>query len=240
MDKEKLKSLKRIISTLPEEEAKKVVDLYESGQKTGYATLDMPWEEFYNKKGKSDNFVNTTPYQGLIFSNNGFDNEIALEYFGSKISFGELIKNINLVAKSLEEYGIKRGDFVTICSTTTPEVVYLFYAISKIGAIANVISPFYSSEELISRINECDSKLVIIVDTFFPKFKNILNNEKKKNIVVLPMMNSTLLKFISKKVKIDGKTNEVSWKNFVRDGILREDTKVDPYESSKPQAMDLL
>lgn len=237
MDKEKLKSLKRIISTLPEEEAKKVVDLYESGQKTGYATLDMPWEEFYDKKGKFDNFVNTTPYQGLIFSNNGFDNEIALEYFGSKISFGELIKNINLVAKSLEEYGIKKGDFVTICSTTTPEVVYLFYAISKIGAIANVISPFYSSDELISRINECDSKLIIIVDTFFPKFKNILNNEKKKNIVVLPMMNSTLLKFISKKVKVDGKTNEVSWKNFVRDGMLREDTKVDPYESLKPQAM---
>lgn len=237
MEKEKVKALKRIISTLSKEEAKKIVDLYESGQKTGYATLDRPWEEFYDGTRRSDNFINTTPYQGLVSNNNGFENEIALEYFGSKISFGELIKNIDLVSKSLEEYGIKKGDFVTICSTTTPEVVYLFYAISKIGAVANVISPFYSSNELISRINECESKLVIIVDTFFTKFKDILNNEKSKNIVVLPMMNSTLLKFITKKVKIDGKTNEVSWKNFVRDGMLREDTEVDPYESLKPQAM---
>ena len=115
---------------------------------------------------------------------------------GANISFGKLINNINIVAKSLEEYGIKKGDFVTICSTTTPEVVYTFYACSKIGAVANVISPFYTSEELCDRINECDSKVVIMVDEFLPKFKDELIKQKDKNIIVLPMMNSTLLKFI--------------------------------------------
>ena len=49
---------------------------------------------------------------------------------------------------------MKKGDFVTICSTTTPEVIYAFYAISKIGAVANVMSPFCSSDELMARINE--------------------------------------------------------------------------------------
>ena len=41
-----------------------------------------------------------------------------------------------------------------------------------------------------------------MVDKFLPKFKNELNNQKDKEIVVLPMMNSSILKYISKKYKI--------------------------------------
>ena len=52
----------------------------------------------------------------------------------------------NVGANNPEEYGNKKGDFITICSTTNPEVVYSFYAISKIGAVANVIAPFYTPE----------------------------------------------------------------------------------------------
>ena len=237
MNKEQLKDLKRLISTLPEEEAKKVLNLYNEGKKTGYATVDRPWDLFYKNIDKRDLFLNTTPYQGLVNNNINHQNESAIEYFGSNISFGELIKYTDVVAKSLVEYGVKKGDFVTICSTTTPEVVYLFYAISKIGAIANVISPFYTPEELIGRINECDSKLVIMVDKFLPKFKNELNNQKDKEIVVLPMMNSSILKYISKKYKVDGKTNETDWKTFIKDGVNHENPSMDPYEKSKPQAM---
>lgn len=237
MNKEQLKDLKRLISTLPEEETKKVLNLYNEGKKTGYATVDRPWDLFYKNIDKKDLFLNTTPYQGLVDNNINHQNESAIEYFGSNISFGELIKYTDVVAKSLVEYGVKKGDFVTICSTTTPEVVYLFYAISKIGAIANVISPFYTPEELIGRINECDSKLVIMVDKFLPKFKNELNNQKDKEIVVLPMMNSSILKYISKKYKVDGKTNETDWKTFIKDGVNHENPSMDPYEKSKPQAM---
>lgn len=237
MYKEKLKALKRLIQTLPEEEAKKVKIAFENGEKTGYGTIDRPWDDFYNKNDNKTLFLDTTPYQGLVKGNKDYPNEKAIEYFGANISFGELLKNIDIVAKSLEEYGVKKGDFVTICSTTTPEVVYTFYALSKIGAIANVISPFYSPEELMARINECGSNVVIMVDKFLPKFKNELNKEKNKNIIVLPMMNSSLLRFISKKYKIDGKTNEVSWKTFLSDGSDRQNAKIDLYEPKKPQAM---
>lgn len=237
MEKEKLQNLKRVIANLSDIEAKRVVELYENGQKTGYATIDKPWDEFYKNIDKNDSFLNTTPYQGLVSNNMNYPNEIALEYFGAKITFGELIKNIDKVAKSLEEYGIKKGDFVTICSTTTPEVVYAFYAVSKLGAVANVISPFYEPEDFMNRINECESNVIIMVDKFMPKFKDALNKNKKANVVVLPMMNSSLLKYISKGYKIDGTSNEVLWKQFVKDGDLREEAIIDPYEINKPQAM---
>ena len=237
MDKEQLKSLKRLMQTLPETEAQRVAKALEKGEKTGYATIDRPWEQFYSGIKKNNIFLDTTPYQGLVIGNKDYPDEKAIEYFGANITFGELLKNIDIVAKSLEEYGVKKGDFVTICSTTTPEVIYIFYALSKIGAVANVISPFYSPEELMSRINECESKVVIMVDNFLPKFKNKLNKEKNKNIIVLPMMNSSLLRLISKRYKIDGTTNETRWKTFLYDGRGREEAIIDLYEPEKPQAM---
>ena len=237
MDKEQLKSLKRLMQTLPETEAQRVAKALEKGEKTGYATIDRPWEQFYSGIKKNNIFLDTTPYQGLVIGNKDYPDEKAIEYFGANITFGELLKNIDIVAKSLEEYGVKKGDFVTICSTTTPEVICIFYALSKIGAVANVISPFYSPEELMSRINECESKVVIMVDNFLPKFKNKLNKEKNKNIIVLPMMNSSLLRLISKRYKIDGTTNETRWKTFLSDGREREEAIIDLYEPEKPQAM---
>ena len=204
---------------------------------TGYPSIDKPWAQFYKDVEKENMFLNTTPYQGLVKSNSDYPDEIAVEYFGAKITFGELIKNTDLVAKSLAAYGVKKGDYVTICSTTTPEVIYAFYAISKIGAVANVISPFYTPEELMARIDECKSKLIIMVDKFLPKFKEWLNKDADKRVIVLPMMNSSVLRFITPKNRINGNSNEVAWKTFVKDGIGQSDVSVDPYEPQKPQAM---
>lgn len=237
MEKEKLKALKRQLSMLSVAEAKKLANDFEQGKKTGYATIDRPWDEFYVDIEKSDIFLNTTPYQGFVNNNSLFLDDFALDYFGVNISFGEMLKKIEDVAKSLEEYGVKKGDFVTICSTTTPEVIYTFYALSKIGAVANVISPFYEPEDLMNRINECDSKVIIMVDKFFPKFKSVLNKEKDKSIIVLPMMNSTVLRFVTKSYKIDGKENEIAWKTFIKNGKNRPEVLLDPYEIGKPQAM---
>ena len=203
---------------------------------TGYPSIDKPWEKFYERIKQTKLFLDTTPYIGLVQNNKDYSDDIAIEYFGAKIKFGELFRNIDRVAKSLEEYGIKKGDFVTICSTTTPEVIYLFYAISKIGAVANVMSPFYNSEELIARINECDSKLVIMVDKFIPKFREALSKEKDKKVVVLPLMNSSMLRFLLKGCKAN-KTSEINWNDFVKSGKDRKDAVVQPYEYHSPMAM---
>ncbi len=203
---------------------------------TGYPSIDKPWDSFYSNIIKKDTFLNTTPYIGLIQNNRNYPDEIAVEYFGTKVRYGELLKSIDNVAKSLLEYGVKKGDFVTICSTTTPEVICTFYAISKIGAVANVMSPFFSPDELLSRINECDSRLIIIVDKFLPRFRDVLEKEKDKTIIVLPMMNSSLLKLFSKKVKVE-KSNEVTWNQFIADGSNHWEPDVEPYCYHSPMAM---
>ena len=201
---------------------------------TGYPSIDKPWEQFYKGNKKTDMFLGTTPYQGLLNNNRDYPEEIAIEYFGAKISFAQLFKHIDETAKALKEYGVERGDFVTICSTTTPEVIYLFYAISKIGAIANIISPFYSTEDLLGRIDECGSNIVVMVDQFFPKFQKAL---EQKTVIVLPMMNSSVLRFLPKYHKQKYSPNQIMWNQFEKAGEHRAEVDIDVYAPLKPQAM---
>ena len=237
--REREKAFLRLLQTLEPSEAKRVSECYYRNEMTGYATVDRPWDAFYNDIVKEDKFLGTTPYTGLIKGNEGHFDDVAIKYFGSNTTFGQLVSMANAISKSYEEYGVKKGKFVTICSTTTPEVAGAFYGASKIGAAVNLISPFYSPEEFIYRVDECESNLIIMADNpnFMSKFKDVLNKDKRKQVVVLPLMNSSLLRFFAKGYKIDGKTNEISWKSFLADGSYRDDTQVDEYEPNKLMAM---
>lgn len=201
---------------------------------TGYPSIDKPWEQFYAGIEKTNRFLETTPYIGLIENNKDYLEDIAIEYFGAKIKYGVLFQKIDEVSKALAEYGVKSGDFVTICSTTTPEVIYAFYAISKLGAVANVMAPFYTPEELLSRINECNSNLVIVADMFISKFRKALH-DNDNTVVVLPLMNSSVLRFVSKKNPAKG--SEISWKKFILDGMNHEKVKTQEYKPCSPMAM---
>ena len=55
---------------------------------------------------------------------------------------------IDKVANALIAQGIKKGDIITICQTNTPEMFYMDYALSKIGAIPNYIYPNVTKEEM--------------------------------------------------------------------------------------------
>ncbi len=88
MDKAQLKSLKRLMQTLPETEAQRVAKALEKGEKTGYATIDRPWEQFYSGIKKNNIFLDTTPYQGLVIGNKDYPDEKAIEYYGANRTFG--------------------------------------------------------------------------------------------------------------------------------------------------------
>ena len=76
---------------------------------TGYATVDKPWNRFYEDAKLNTLFLNTTPYIGLVENNRAYPQEIAIEYFGAKIRYGNLIRNIDNTAKALVAYGVKKA-----------------------------------------------------------------------------------------------------------------------------------
>lgn len=83
--------------------------------------------------------------------------------------------HIDRCAKALKAHGVKQGEIISMSLPNTPEAVYLFYAISKVGAIANLIDPRTNSEGIADHINETTSTKLFVIDMIVDKIVEIID-----------------------------------------------------------------
>ena len=65
-----------------------------------------------------------------------------------RVSYGELKTRIDRVAAGLDALGIEAGDVVTIQLPNWAEFAYVFFALERLGAVANQIGPDFRSREV--------------------------------------------------------------------------------------------
>lgn len=235
---EQLKEYRKKLSMLSEEE-KKLRDLYLKkisegslqGTMTGFPSLDKPWLKYYTSEQINVNLPKTSVYKYLYNQNRKFLGRSALNYYGRKVSFFELFNKIEETAKALKQIGVKENEIVTISMPNTPEAVYLFYAISKIGAIANMVDPRTSSEGIKKYIEEVESKKVIVVDSYYSKVNNLTETGQVDQIIVVSPAESLPIglklgyktKEFIESLKDKSKDNEYNektmiWNDFITNG----------------------
>lgn len=235
---EQLKEYRKKLSMLSEEE-KKLRDLYLKkisegslqGTMTGFPSLDKPWLKYYTSEQINVNLPKTSVYKYLYNQNRKFLGRSALNYYGRKVSFFELFNKIEETAKALKQIGVKENEIVTISMPNTPEAVYLFYAISKIGAIANMVDPRTSSEGIKKYIEEVESKKVIVVDSYYSKVNNLTETGQIDQIIVVSPAESLPIglklgyktKEFIESLKDKSKDNEYNektmiWNDFITNG----------------------
>ena len=133
-----------------------------------------PWLEYYSRENRKIQFTNKSIYE---FMKDGVGNDLAyfaLNYFENRITYDELLKKIDVTSRGLREYGVKKGDIVTICMPNMPEAIYVFYACNKIGAVADIIHPLSSSEQIKYFLNESKSNYLFLVDFNYEKVCDII------------------------------------------------------------------
>ena len=162
---------------------------------------------------------------------------IALSYFGNEITYGELFEHIKETAAALTDLGIKRGDVVSFCTVTVPEVIYAFYALNMIGAVGNMIDPRTSIEGIESYIQESKSNCLIILDALVSKLDCLFTREEIKNVIVLSPADSmpTILRLgykILKRAKISS-DKCLLWNKLISS---RKNQQIEPrqYEKGVP------
>ena len=178
---------------------------------TGYPSIDKPWLKYYEGKISGEMLVpGGTVYDFLWQNNSVHPKDIALRYFWRKIDYRKLFSKIDDVERALTAYGVKAGEIVTIALPSIPEVVYLFYALAKIGAIANMIDPRLSEEELRWHIAEAGSKVVFLLSSI--KANSLQLHGVETIVMVSPL--ESLLPLNHKTIP----TSAVRWNTFLRVG----------------------
>lgn len=93
----------------------------------------------------------------------------AMSYMGKSFSYGDLFRGIDDAARRLSTV-VSAGDVVTVCMPNTPECVYCFYAINRIGAIAHMVHPLTPFNQLKKFMAAAGSKLLITLSINLDKY----------------------------------------------------------------------
>lgn len=188
---------------------------------TGYPSIDKPWLKYYTEEAINASLPECTIYEYLWENNKDHLDDVALIYFGKKITYGELFENIEKTTKAFAYLGIKNGDMVAICSVATPELIYSMYALNRLGAVANILEPRNNAERILDYLKLTDSKFMVMIDKCYPKINSIIDDSPlEKVIVISPTETANLItkigaNFKSEKVKYN-KKQYIGWKDFLK------------------------
>lgn len=93
---------------------------------SGFPSADRPWLKFYSSEAVQSELPQCTIDEYAFENNKEHQDRTALNYFGRRISYGELFANIEKTARALCANGVRKGSIVTILMPTVLETAYLF------------------------------------------------------------------------------------------------------------------
>ncbi len=189
------------------------------------------WKKFYRKEDMIIDVPNMSIYDYLKKEMLKFKNKIAIEYFDTKITYEKLFDEIDKTANAFHNYGIRRGDIVTVLSANTPEAIYSIYALNKIGAVANVVHPLSSENEIKEALQRYSTVVLVAMDITYKKIKNIIKDtEVYKTIIISAKDSMGIIMKIGymltqgRKVEKPKTSNMfISWKDFVKNAEKESD-----------------
>ena len=156
-------------------------------QQTGRPSIDKPWLKYYSEEAINAPLPERTMYTYLWEQNKDHLDDIALNYYGHSISYGRLFSRVDDAAKAMYGLGVREGDTVSMCVLNTPEAVYSIYAVNKLGAVCNIIEPRTNADQIKARVNAAGSKVLILLDVFYGKIKDILPDTCVEKVLVLSL-----------------------------------------------------
>lgn len=91
---------------------------------------------------------NTSVYTALSDAVAADPEKIALIFEGERISYRTFLNLVDRAAAHLVRAGIGRGDVVAVCAPNRPEIMYVYYAVAKLGAVLVPVNAALSTDEV--------------------------------------------------------------------------------------------
>ena len=147
-------------------------------------TVKAPWKPYIGHIPFTMEYDHGTIFQAMEKAAHKFPDYYAYEFMGKRITYKDLLEKVRVCARAYKTIGVRKGDRVTLALPNCPQAVLSFYALSCIGAIANMVHPLSAENEMEFFINESESVTVVTLDQFYYKIENIRRNTKLLNVVI--------------------------------------------------------
>jgi fatty-acyl-CoA synthase len=86
----------------------------------------------------------------------------AIDYYGSRLSYAELKRQVDALAGFLQQrFGVRRGERVLLYAQNSPQFVIAYYAIMRADAVVVPVNPMNRTEELRHYVEDSDAVAAI-------------------------------------------------------------------------------
>ena len=199
-----------------------------------YASQAKPWLKYYDQKFIDQTLPALSAFEYVCQRSKNHLNDTALDYYGRKFTYADLIVNVKKTAAALRGAGVKKGDIITVVSIMTPEIIALFYAADMMGATLNLVDPRYSVEGIREYIEEVDSHLLVCLNVVYERCRQAAKRTNVEKVIVLsPADSLPPVMAVGYKLTTPDKnkyaSNVIRWKQFIKGGE-GQSTAAEPYD----------
>lgn len=199
-----------------------------------YASQAKPWLKYYDQKFIDQTLPALSAFEYVCQRSKNHLNDTALDYYGRKFAYADLIVNVKKTAAALRGVGVKKGDIITVVSIMTPEIIALFYAADMMGATLNLVDPRYSVEGIREYIEEVDSHLLVCLNVVYERCRQAAKRTNVEKVIVLsPADSLPPVMAVGYKLTTPDKnkyaSNVIRWKQFIKGGE-GQSTAAEPYD----------
>lgn len=146
--------------------------------------VKAPWLDNYGNVPPTLEYFEGTMYDAVDIIAKRYPQYIVYDFMGRKTTYKAFMKSVERCARALRAIGIRAGDRVTICMPNCPQTVIMFYAVNVVGAVANMVHPLSSENEIEFYIRESKNILAITLDQFYHKFEAIRHKVELSNVII--------------------------------------------------------
>ncbi len=185
-----------------------------------------PWIKSLGSVPAHLEYFQGSMYDKVAEISENYPDLIAYAFMGGKTKYKDFISKVDKCARALAAIGVKPGESVTICMPNAPQAVIMFYAVNKVGAIANMVHPLSSEKEIEFCLKESGSVVCLTLDQFYEKFEHIRPNVSLRTLILTsvkdvlsPVKRKGYYLVEGRKIKkVPTNAEIIWWEKFLLDG----------------------
>jgi long-chain acyl-CoA synthetase len=156
-----------------------------TSQPTNQDQLSHPWILHYEEGVPAHLTIPERPLTWLLDATSShYPNQVAILYYGTRITYAQFSHLANRFAIGLQHLGIKKGDRVAIALPNIPQFPIAFYGALRAGAVVVPTNPLYTEREMQHQLADSGARIMVMLDTFYHVVHNVYDQTALEHVIV--------------------------------------------------------
>ncbi|PTU73168.1 long-chain-fatty-acid--CoA ligase [Pseudomonas mangrovi] len=125
----------------------------------------------------------TSVFHNLAVSALRYPQHPAIHYYGSELSYAQLLDQVERLAGHLQAVGVEQGARVLLYMQNSPQYIIGFYAILRVGAVVVPVNPMNRSAELRYLIEDTDASVALCGQELLGAIAPLLGHHSLREVI---------------------------------------------------------